>query len=173
MNLSFGNGNTLSTVPVTVIVADSFWQRAAELLAVLWILTIAAWWWSSRSKPRRSLEPREPELPPVHKRQAQLLKTARRAATAGDGAGVRAAVLEWGALQWPDDAPRNIGDLSNRVAPPLADELRKLSSASYGPSGREWSGADLAKALQSVSVLRPGEKRMAREQLPPLMPPAV
>ena len=158
--------------PVTVIVADSFWQRAAELLAVLWILTIAAWWWSSRSKPRRSFEPREPELPPVHKRQSQLLKKARKAAMAGDGAGVRVAVLDWGQLQWPDKAPRNIGDLSNRVAPPLADELRKLSSASYGPSGREWNGEDLAKALKSVSVLRPGEKRMAREQLPPLMPPA-
>ena len=91
---------------------------------------------------------------------------------AGDGAGVRAAVLEWGALQWPDDAPRNIGDLSNRVAAPLADELRKLSSASYGPVGGEWNGEDLAKALKSVSILTPGEERVAREQLPPLMPPA-
>ena len=158
--------------PVTVVVADSFWQRAAELLAVLWILTIAAWWWSSRTQPRRSREPREPELPPVYKRQAQLLKTARKAAMASDGAGVRAAVLGWGALQWPDDAPRSIGDLSNRVAAPLADELRKLSSASYGPVGRKWNGEDLAKALNSISVLTPDEERVAREQLPPLMPPA-
>ena len=158
--------------PVTVVVADSFWQRTAELLAVLWILTVAAWWWSSRSQPRRSREPRQPEQPPVHKRQAQLLKTARKAAVAGDGAGVRAAVLEWGALQWPDDAPRSIGDLSNRVAAPLADELRKLSSASYGPVGGEWHGEDLAKALKSVSILTPYEERVASEQLPPLMPPA-
>jgi hypothetical protein len=158
--------------PVTVVVADSFWQRAAELLAVLWILTVAAWWWSSRSKPRRSREPREPEQPPVHKRQAQLLKTARRAAMAGDGVGVRTAMLEWGGLQWPDDAPRSIGDLSNRVAPPLADELRRLSVASYGPSGGEWSGEHLAKALKSVAILTRDEERVASEQLPPLMPPA-
>ena len=163
---------TPSAEPVTVVVADSFWQRTAELLAVLWILTGAAWWWSSRSQPRRSREPRKPEQPPVHKRQAQLLKTARKAAVAGDGAGVRAAVLEWGALQWPDDAPRSIGDLSNRVAAPLADELRKLSSASYGPVGGEWHGEDLAKALKSVSILTPYEERVASEQLPPLMPPA-
>ena len=163
---------TPSAEPVTVVVADSFWQRTAELLAVLWILTVAAWWWSSRSQPRRSREPRQPEQPPVHKRQAQLLKTARKAAVAGDGAGVRAAVLEWGALQWPDDAPRSIGDLSNRVAAPLADELRKLSSASYGPVGGEWHGEDLAKALKSVSILTPYEERVASEQLPPLMPPA-
>ena len=163
---------TPSAEPVTVVVAESFWQRTADLLAVLWILTVAAWWWSSRSQPRRSREPRKPEQPPVHKRQAQLLKTARKAAVAGDGAGVRAAVLEWGALQWPDDAPRSIGDLSNRVAAPLADELRKLSSASYGPVGGEWHGEDLAKALKSVSILTPYEERVASEQLPPLMPPA-
>ena len=158
--------------PVTVVVADSFWQRAAELLAVLWILTVAAWWWSSRSKPRRNRELREPEQPPVHKRQAQLLKTARRAAMAGDGVGVRTAMLEWGGLQWPDETPRSIGDLSNRVAPPLADELRRLSAASYGPSGGEWSGEHLANALKSVAILTPDEERVAREQLPPLMPPA-
>ena len=158
--------------PVTVVVADSFWQRAAELLAVLWILTVAAWWWSSRSKPRRSRERREPALPPVHKRQAQLLKTARKAAVEGNGAGVRAAVLEWGGLQWPDEAPRSIGELSSRVESPLADELRKLSSASYGPNGGDWDGEALAKALKSVSILTPYEERVASEQLPPLMPPA-
>ena len=158
--------------PVTVVVADSFWQRAAELLAVLWILTVAAWWWSSRSKPRRSRERREPALPPVHKRQAQLLKTARKAAIEGNGAGVRAAVLEWGGLQWPDEAPRSIGELSSRVESPLADELRKLSSASYGPNGGDWDGEALAKALKSVSILTPYEERVASEQLPPLMPPA-
>ena len=154
------------------VVVDSFWQRAAELLAVLWILTVAAWWWSSRSKPRRSREPREAKVPPVHKRQAQLLKTARKAAVVGDGASVRAAVLEWGALQWPERAPRSIGDLSDRVASPLAEELRKLSAASYGPAGGEWNGDYLAKALKSVTVLTPGDERHASEQLPPLMPPA-
>jgi hypothetical protein len=142
------------------------------LLAVLWILTVAAWWWSSRSKPRRSRERREPALPPVHKRQAQLLKTARKAAVEGNGAGVRAAVLEWGGLQWPDEAPRSIGELSSRVESPLADELRKLSSASYGPNGGDWDGEALAKALKSVSILTPYEERVASEQLPPLMPPA-
>jgi hypothetical protein len=164
---------TPAVEPNPVVVADSFWQRAAELLAVIWILTVAAWWWSSRSKPRRSQEPRESEPPPVHKRQTQLLKTARKAAVAGDGAGVRAALLEWGGLQWPAEAPRSIGELSNRVASPLSDELRKLSSASYGPAGGEWSGQNLAKALKSVSILRTDEERVASEHLPPLMPPAV
>jgi len=163
---------TPSAEAAPLVVANSFWQRAAELLAVLWILTVAAWWWSSRSRPRRSPEPREPELPPVHKRQAQLLKTARKAAVAGDGAGVRAAVLEWGGLQWPDKAPRSIGELSNLVASPLADELRKLSSASYGPTGGAWNGEDLARALKSISILTAGEDRIVNEQLPPLMPPA-
>jgi hypothetical protein len=160
-----------SADPAAVLAATSFWQRAAEMLAVLWILTLAAWWWS-RSRPQQSHEPRVPEEPPVHKQQKEMLRVARKAATAEDGAGVRAALLEWARLQWPDSAPRSLGDLSDRVASPLADELRSLSVASYGANGGSWDAAALASALRSISVVIRREDAVASEPLPPLMPPA-
>jgi len=163
--------------PVTageaVIAIDSFWQRAAELLAVLWLLTIAAWWWSSRSAPRKQREPRESKEPPVHKQQAAILKAARKAAFAGDGAGVRDAVLDWGRLQWPQAAPRSIGDFADRVEAPLSDELRKLSVASYGRNGTDWDAEALANALRSVNVVKQHAHVIAEETLPPLVPPGV
>ena len=108
--------------------------------------------------------------PPVYKQQAKLLKSARKAALAGDAAGVRGALLDWGRLQWPEGAPRSIGELADRLSSPLADELRLLSSASYGPGGRDWDGAALAKSLRSFSI-QPDEKQAAqKELLPPLMP---
>jgi len=158
--------------PAAVLAATSFWQRVAEVLAVLWILTLAAWWWSSRSRPRQSNEPRAPEEPPAHKQQKELLKAARKAATAEDGAGVRTALLEWGRLQWPDSAPRSLDDLSDRVASPLAEELRSLSAASYGANGGSWNAAALASALRSISVVIRREDAVVSEPLPPLMPPA-
>jgi len=158
--------------PAAALAATSFWQRASEILAVLWILTLAAWWWSSRSKPRESREPRVPEEPPVHKRQRELLKAARKAATAEDGAGVRGALLEWARLQWPDSAPRSLGDLSDRVAAPLADEIRQLSAASYGANGGGWDAAALASALRSITVVSRKGDAAESESLPPLMPPA-
>ena len=158
--------------PAVALAATTFWQRAAEVLAVLWILTLAAWWWSSRTAPRQSREPHVPEDPPVQKQQKELLKVARKAASSEDGAGVRAALLQWARLQWPDDAPRSLGELSNRVAAPLADELRSLSAASYSPNGGGWDAAALASALRSISLVTRKEDAVASEPLPPLMPPA-
>ena len=142
-----------------------FWRRATELLAALWLVTLLAWWWSSR--PKRS--PREPGPVPIHRQQARRLKAARQAALAGDGAGVRQAMLDWGLLQWPDDAPRSIGALAVRVSSPLSDELQRLSSASYGPGGDDWDGQALAKAIRSFAMLE-DEAGAPDAGLPPLMP---
>ena len=154
------------------IAAVTFWQRAAEALGVLWLLTLAAWWWSSRSTPRKQREPREAKEPPPHKRQAQALQAARQAAGAGDAAGVRAAMLEWGRLQWPDNPPLSVGEFASRVEAPLSEELRRLSSASYGPRRDDFDGNALANALRSVAVRREHVPAESDELLPPLMPPA-
>ena len=157
-----------------VVAVNDFWQRGTELFALLWLLTLAGWWWSSRSAPKKARETREPDAPPVHKQQKALLKTARKAATAGDSTGVRNALLEWGRLQWPNAAPRSIGEFSGRVAAPLANELRKLSAVTYSKDGGSWDGAALASALRSVSVVVASEADIAADDpLPPLMPPAV
>lgn len=152
--------------PATLSAGSDFWRLAAQVAGALWLLTLGAWWLSSR--PRR--EPREPAPPPLHKQQAKYLKAARKAALEGDGAGVRQAMLEWGRLQWPDDAPRSIGVLASRVSAPLAEELARLSRAAYGPDGAGWDGDALAKSLRSFSVLDDRNTDAARDPLPPLMP---
>jgi hypothetical protein len=145
-----------------------FWRRVSELLAAVWLVTLLAWWWTSRPAKR---QPREPAPVPLHKRQSKLLKTARKAAREGDGSGVKQALLEWAALEWPDDAPRSIGALSQRVSADLANELNAFSSLSYGPNPGDFDGGTLAKAIRSFSVLT-DEQSEATEELPPLMPSA-
>ena len=146
-------------------VTRGFWRRVSELLAAVWLLTVIAWWWSSRpQKTQRQAAP-----VPLHKQQAKHLKAARKAALAAEGAGVRKSLLEWAALQWPDDTPRSIGALAQRVSAPLADELCALSSLSYGRDGGDWNGEALAKAIRSFSVLKDEESR-TEQKLPPLMP---
>jgi hypothetical protein len=154
------------------IAAVTFWQRAAEVLGVLWLLTLTAWWWSSRSVSRKPREPREAKEPSLQKRQGQALAAARQAAAAGDAAGVRASVLEWGRLQWPDNPPLSIGAFANRVEAPLSDELRRLSSASYGPRRDTLDKDALAKALRTIAIRREHTPEEPTELLPPLMPPA-
>lgn len=145
-----------------------FWRRVSELLAAVWLVTLLAWWWTSRPAKR---EPRQPAPVPLHKRQSKLLKTARKAARDGDSNGVKEALLEWAALEWPDNAPRSIGALSQRVSADLANELDAFSKLSYGPNPGDFDGDALAKAIRSFSVLT-DEQSEATEELPPLMPSA-
>jgi hypothetical protein len=154
----------------TVTVYSGFWRLVAEILAVAWVLTLIAWWWSSR--PRREHEPREAAPAPLHKQQARCLKAARSAALDGDGAGVRHAMLEWARLQWPDDAPRSIGALAARVSAPLSDELAALSDSAYGSNGAHWDGEALARYLRSFAILDESTKTTTDDPLPPLMPQA-
>lgn len=152
---------------VVETVDSGFWRRVAELLGGLWLVTLVGWWWSSRPKRK----PRAPETVPLHKQQARCLKAARKAALAGDAKAVRSALLDWGRLQWPDDAPRSVGALATRVSAPLAGELEALSSLSYGPAGSDWDGQKLARALRSFAVLADARETDS-ELLPPLMPSA-
>ena len=147
---------------------DEFWKLIAQFIAGVWLLTVAAWWFSSRN-PKR--EVREPAPPPLYKQQAKFIKAARKAASAGDKAGVRAAIVEWGRLQWPDNAPRSVGDFAKRVAAPLSDELQNLSASSYSNGAADWDGSALAKALRSINVLVEDSEATTEDPLPPLMPP--
>ncbi|MDA0705151.1 MAG: BatD family protein [Proteobacteria bacterium] len=160
--------NAVIAAATTPTVHSEFWRRVCEALAVLLLLTWSAWYWTSRSRPP-SRSPREPEPLPIHKRQAALLKQARKAARAADTAGVRTAMIDWGLLQWPEDAPRSIGGIAERVSAPLADELRALSRLSYGPGAAAWDGSELANALRIFVVLS-DEHGDNKELLPPLMP---
>ena len=149
----------------SIATQSSSWRHVSEFLVALWLATIALWWWSSR--PTR--EPREPGPIPLHKRQAKFLKAARKAAVAQDGSGVRQALIQWGRLQWPGDAPRSIGIIAARVSSPLAEQLESLSKLSYGSASEEWDGEALARALRSFAVVVDDQGRND-EFLPPLMP---
>lgn len=154
--------------PVTIIESD-FWRRVSQLLAGIWVLTVLAWWWSGRS-PKQPVEPTASE-PPLHKQMARCLKNAQSAAVKGDSAAVRAALLDWGRLEWPKDPPRSLGALAERVNDPAASALKTFARFSYGPAGAEnWDGGELAKSLRNLSARREEKAAEIVDELPPLMP---
>lgn len=153
--------------PEAVVIHSEFWRMVSGALAVVWLLTLVFWRSGKVSAPRK-----EKEIPvvPIHKQQARCLKTARKAALATDAPALKSALLQWGRLQWPDDAPRSIGALANRVSMPLSIELNKMCNASYGVGG-EWDGETIAQALRSFAVLGDDETEVtAAADLPPLAP---
>jgi hypothetical protein len=150
-----------------LVVQGRFWRYVSEAIGGLWVLTVVAWWWSRRPASRA---PKEPAPPPIYKQQAKFLKAARKAANAGDGAGIRAALLSWGRLEWSADAPLNIGDFASRVAMPLSAQLEGLCRADYGPGKDSFDGEALAKSLRTISVLQEQKEQRPTDVLPPLMP---
>jgi hypothetical protein len=155
-----------AALPTEIVYVD-FWRYVSVGLGAAWLMTLIAWWWSRRPVSRAV---KEPEAPPIHKQQARFLKSARKAALEGDAAGVKSNLLEWGRLQWPDNSPRSVGDIARRVSIPLSTQLEVLCSASYGPGGHSWNGAELAKSLRSFSVLADEEVEQPQDILPPLSP---
>jgi hypothetical protein len=154
-------------VAATEIVYSDFWRLVSVGLAAAWMMTIVGWWWSRR--PADNIL-QEPVAPPIHKQQAKFMKAARKAALGGDAAGVKANLLEWGRLQWPDNPPRSVGDLSLRVSIPLSTQLQALCSASYGRDEMAWNGEELAKSMRSFSVLSEEVDDRPVAGLPPLAP---
>ena len=155
-----------SGMPAEIIYSD-FWRYVSIGFAGAWFMTLIGWYWSRRP---RDYTPSEPEAPPIHKQLSKCMKAARKAALAGDAAGVKTNLLEWGKLQWPDNPPRSVGELSSRVSLPLSTHLQMLCSASYGPGEQAWNGEELAKAMRSFSVLAEEVDDRPVEGLPPLSP---
>ena len=149
------------------VVYVDFWRYISAGLAGVWVITLIAWWWSRRPATR---EPKEPAPPPIYKQQAKFLKAARKAAQAGDAAGIKSNLLSWGRLEWPGDAPRSVGEMANRVSIPLSTQLQAMCSASYGPGEEAWNGEELAKSLRSITVLRDDAPEQQGDGLPPLSP---
>ena len=158
--------DTAPAQEVQVVYVD-FWRYMSAGLAAVWVMTLIGWWWSRRPPVRMA---REPEAPPLHKQQAKFLKAARKAALEGDAAAVKANVLQWGRLQWPDNSPRSVGAIARRVSIPLSTQLEALCSASYGPGEQSWDGEALAKSLRSFSVLTEKVELRHTDGLPPLSP---
>ncbi len=93
----------------------------------------------------------------------------KAACDAGDPQAAARALLEWAALEWPQQPPRNLPALAQRLASG-SDEVRKLDSILYSGEAEEWHGEALWKALKTG--LTPGHNREAAASrgLAPLYP---
>ncbi|MDH4073793.1 MAG: BatD family protein, partial [Gammaproteobacteria bacterium] len=149
------------------LVYVDFWLYVSAGLAGLWVITLIGWWWSRRPA---TDTPKDPAPVPIHKQQARFLKAARKAAIAGDAAGVKENLFAWARLEWPENAPRSLGEIAKRVSIPLSTHLEALCNASYGPGDDSWNGEELAKSLRSFSVLSEDEPLGPADVLPPLSP---
>jgi hypothetical protein len=73
---------------------------------------------------------------------SEARKSLEAACNKNDTSGAAAALLQWAVAKWPDDAPRNLGVLSKRLASGIP-EIHELEQALYAANKNSWKGTAL------------------------------
>ena len=119
----------------------SHWTWVSAGLAVL--LAGALAWWLMR---RRATPPAAPGTqatePPVVRASLKALQSACRA---GNREAAAHALLDLARAEWPEHAPRGLGELADRLEVG-ADEVRALDRSLYGGTSGAWDGIALWNA---------------------------
>lgn len=132
-----------------------FWPWLSAALALLWLGTLVAWWWSRRSgvmgQPRVEPSPSAAPAPgPAANLSAeQALRALQAACRNHDAQAARRQVLTWAAARWPQSAPRGLNALARQLAEPrFTTALQALDRACSTAS--TWTGDALAQAFASA-----------------------
>lgn len=145
-------GGLADGAPGPAVTVDRRWQWISLALAMSWLGTLAAWWWSRR--------PRHAVAHPGAAHIAAARGDVERACGRNDAAAAKDALLVWATLRWPEAPPRNLGDMAMRCGDELAARLRELDAALYGPAAGAWIGAPLRQAFRAggsgIAAANPG-----------------
>ena len=115
------------------------WQSVSGLLTFLWLITFIAWR-RARARPGTRAAtggagPSAPREPPA---------SLHRACRTSDARAAREALLHWAAANWPEQPPRSLPALAQRLADgPLRAELATLDRTLYAPHPDSWWGEPL------------------------------
>tara|TARA_B100000959_G_scaffold14945_2_gene14634 strand:- start:429 stop:2117 length:1689 start_codon:yes stop_codon:yes gene_type:complete len=145
----------------------NLWKNISGILGALWVLTIFFWFFSKPTK-KRTVK-RTYESP--HKKLEQQLRRAKNAALSNEKEKFKQAFINWAKLQWPDNIPRSLDEVADRVGKPLSDELKIFNKITYGSYQNElWDGKAMAKAIKRISLLGVSNSKGRTRELPTLAP---
>lgn len=134
--------------------ADTAWWVSAAL-GILWVLTLALWWWD-RGRVESS-RPRAESPAVVSRRRAE--KALHEACRAGTPQATRDALLAWARVCWPERPPRSLGTLGRLVDEALAEQISALQQALYAPDRVPWHGESLYRAVVAFKLAPSGAPR--------------
>ena len=169
-------GNTVSPVDVAVTAkpgggAINTWLIAGNvILASLWLLTLVLYVRSRKAAGSRVMpEEKTASVPDMSRLWRQL----HQAAQAGDAAAVRASLLELAPGLWPEQTPRSLEAMADRVDAPLSVELLNLSRHLYADPAVAWDGEKIESGMKALRHGEAQKKPDAKEGvLKPLYPNA-
>lgn len=141
------------------------WQWLAAGALLLWLATLALWWWHGRApgRPRPAAGPTEP--PSARSARAAFLG----ACALGDAAAAERWLIAWAGALRP--GLRSLGELGGVLGSPLQRELvARLERARYGDGDGSALGPRLAEGFRHGIDFEPSAEAEPVGSLPPLHP---
>jgi BatD DUF11 like domain len=146
---------------------QTLWFWLALVFVSAWLATLALWLNGKRNHDAdSSSETRHEKKPPAFKRTAL-----QKACQQKDLAKVQHLLLEWAAIQWPDNPPRTLGALQRSINnAEFAEGLKSLQAALYSKQSTDWSGEDFWQAFKKLQSEHQQTSFASHDPLPPLNP---
>ncbi len=167
------NGERVEMAPVATVTSspqDNGWQIAAALLGLGWLLTAVAWWVTRRKGTRSSgvtVQERVADFSAVR-------KALQAACHGNDAAAAKEALLAWGRLRWPDDAPGSLAELAGRVSEPFSEAVMVLNRQLYSRAAQQnataWHGGELWGLFKSELAQHERSSASSEPVLAPMYP---
>jgi hypothetical protein len=141
-----------------------FWPWISLLFALLWLATLGVWW---RSRSQAKSQVKVGERNAANENAAKAKARFQSACRANGARQARYSLLDWAAAHWPDDPPRGLDELAQRLSDQtIRQALSELDQALYAGTARSWDGSALAKALTKLP--KPGRTAGGKAVLPGL-----
>jgi len=148
--------------------SSKFWPWVALLFALVGLMGLFAWW---RRRHIQNLA-MAPGPPAPLQFADDALRRFESACKEKDPHRAREALIDWATATWPDDPPRRLGRLAQRLPPTAADYLEGIDRALYAPTGDTWDGpgtlAELLPMLEDAN--RDRDAKQDTQAVPPLYP---
>jgi hypothetical protein len=146
-------GQPRASAPNAVIAAQhNYWPWIGIALAMLWLSTVFAWWFTSRRNPvSQTAGPGQPAAAAATTAgTAEARDAFRQACRDNNPQSARRHLLDWARAVWPSDPPIGLKALAEHLDDAdLKPLLSQLDRACY--AGGEWRGEQLLEKLKTLS----------------------
>ncbi len=152
------------------------WPWVAAIMTLAWLATLFLWLRARRAITRTGLEPTDRPEQATTARQAtlaQAMKRLKQACQENDAKAARAALLDWSVAYWPENRPRGLAALAQRIKDAKArNQLSTLDRVLYDETSSGWDGQTAWLILNPVlsADLTGTEKKSRGSALPELYP---
>ena len=142
--------------------ADRQWKLISLALLTIWLLTLCAWLYARKSRTTRSTN-LDSAGDQKMESERKVLRRIQQSCKNCDAIESGRNILEWAAIRWAENPPRNLIEIGQRLNnDELVEELENLDRINYSNATETWDGQTawrrFAKAL-AASKRRSNKKK--------------